>query len=117
MGSILDDEGPAHDLDADIEKLRDHSLAVTRNGENAPERRKEVDVVRLIVVCRHLCELDQEEQGDDDEPDDQIRLDQNREVRIPDCREFGICELCAPGGVERIHLRLNEMHRHIHADQ
>ena len=88
-----------------------------RNGENALDRRNESDVVGLVVIVRHPGEADQEEQCDDDQPDHQIRLDQNGEIRIPDRDKFRFRQGGALRGVKRIHLRLDEVHGHIHADQ
>ena len=78
--AVLDDEGPAHNLDAYIEELRYDSLTVMWQREDAAQGGNEVDGVILVAVLRHSPEEDNEEHGEDYESDDQVRSDKHRKV-------------------------------------
>ena len=64
-GTILDDEGPAHNLCAHIEELGEYAFTIVRHAEDAAKGRHEVDLVVLLAVLRHLGKQDDEEDGED----------------------------------------------------
>ena len=115
--AVLDDEGPAHDLNAYVEELRYHALSVVGQREDAAQRRHEVDVVVLVAVMRHLLEENEHEHGEDNDADGKVRTDEHAQVALLHRLKLCVVELCACRRVERTDLSLNEVHRHEHAQQ
>lgn len=80
-GTILDDEGPAHNLCAHIEELGEYAFTIVRHAEDAAGRH-EVNLVVFLAVLRHLGKQDDEEDGEDDQTDNQVWIDRCQS-RIP----------------------------------
>lgn len=116
-GAILDDEGPAHNLCAHIEELGEYAFTIVRHAEDAAKGRHEVDLVVFLAVLRHLGKQDDEEDGEDDQTDNQVWIDQYRKVVFLDCLKLAIREIGAPRRIKRVEFGLDEVHRHIHTEQ
>ena len=115
--AVLDDEGPAHDLYADVEELRYDTLSVVGQREDAAQRGHEVDVMVLVAVVRHLLDEDEHEHGEDNDADGKVWSNQNTQVALLHRCKLCVVELGTCCRIERIELRLYEVHSHEHAQQ
>ena len=116
-GTILDDEGPAHNLCAHIEELGEYAFTIVRHAEDAAQGRHEVDLVVLLAVLRHLGKQDDEEDGEDNQTDNQVWIDQYRKVVFLDSLKLAVREIGAPSRIKWVEFCLDEVHCHIHTQQ
>ena len=115
-GAVLDDEGPAHDLHAHVEELRDHAFPVAGDAHQILQRRPDSAGV-LFLDLGHSGQHDDEEHHHDDDADYHVGFDQDAQVRLAHCREFFVGEGGPGGGVHRVQARLDEVHRYEHPAQ
>ena len=87
------------------------------HAEDAAQGWHEVDLVVFLAVLRHLGEQDDEEDGEDNQTDNQIWIDQYRKVVLLDSLKFACRQIGAPSRIKRVELCLDEVHRHIHTQQ
>ena len=115
--AVLDDEGPAHNLNAYIEELCNDAFAIMWYGEDAAQGGQEVYLVVLVAVLGHWPEQNDEEHGEDYESDGEVRTDKHRKVVLLHGLKLFRREIGACGCIERIELGLDEVHSHVHAQQ
>ena len=71
-GTILDDEGPAHNLRTHIEKLGEYAFTIVWHAKDAAQGRHEVNLVAFLAVLWHIGEQDDEEDGEHNQTDNQV---------------------------------------------
>jgi len=83
---VMDDEGPDHDLGADIEELCHHSLHVPLVAEEAAQSGSDVEGAIFLTVRRHSDDGDRGEYHGDHENDADVGSPHDRQIL---CREGG----------------------------
>ena len=118
MGTVLDDESPAHNLHTYIEKLCKHAIAVFPVGPEPPDGRAEFRrVVHERTVVGHLDHEHQYQKHYQNGSYGYVRTAQHAQISCLDCLELGIAEQGSLAGTQRIELRLYEIHSHKHTQK